>query len=128
MNRISINAQGQPYFELASGQASYDRTNKTWRFFTPNSVLIQAVSEGYAKETIEQGTYGKNRKWFTNDGKLIREFYTDDTQAFDTWNSHELDKGIFNLTKEGAYDITFDDIKADTIARRKNITTVQSGQ
>jgi hypothetical protein len=114
MNRITLNAKGQPFFELASGQSRYDRTNKTWRFYTPNSVLIQAVAEGYAKETIEQGTYGK----------LIREFYNDDTRGFDTWNSYELDKGIFNLTKEGAYEITLKDIEAEAIARRKEMTTV----
>lgn len=124
MNRISVNSKGQQYFELASGQSWYDRANKTWKFYTPNSVLIQAVAEGYAKETVEQGAYGKTYKWFTNDGKLIREFYNDDTRGFDTWNSYELDKGIFNLTKEGAYEITLKDIEAEAMARRKEMTTV----
>jgi hypothetical protein len=118
MNRISTNAKGQPYFELVSGQSWYDRANKTWRFYTPNGVLLQAVAEGYAKEIVEQGTYGKTYRWYANDGKLIREFYSDDTQGFDTWNSYELNKGVFNLSKEGVYEITFADIEADAKARR----------
>jgi hypothetical protein len=117
MNRISINALGQPYFELICGDGWYNPIGKS-----TNGVLMQAVAEGYAKEIIEHGVYGATYKWFTNDGKLIREFYSDYTRGFDTWNSYELKTGIFNLTKEGAYKVTLEDIEAEVIAKHKEIS------
>jgi len=116
MNRIENNAEGKPFFDLTYGQAWYNKDKKTWKFYTTHGILMQAVEEGYATVKEEKGTYGITRTWFTNDGKEIRKCYTDFNHGLDTWNPYPLENGIFNLSKEGKYDITFEDIQANVKA------------
>lgn len=113
MNRIQLNAAGKQYFDLVYGTPWIFNGKRS--FHTTTAILLQAVEAGFATVEIEKGTYGQTRYFRTNDGQLIRKQYTDYTNGFDTWNPYTLPDGIYNLSKEGVYDITCDDIDAVTL-------------
>lgn len=110
MKRIQLNAAGKQYFDLVCGTPWV--FNKKWSFYTTTAVLLQAVDAGFATVEIVKGEYGQTHFFRTVDGQLIRKQYTDYTNGFDTWNPYRLPVGINNLSKEGVYNVTCDDIDA----------------
>lgn len=110
MKRIKLNAIGKQYFDLTYGTPWV--FNKKWSFYTTTAILLQAVEAGFATVEVVKGEYGKTHYFRTNDGRLIRKQYTDYTNGFDTWNPYKLPDGICELSKEGVYITTIEDIEA----------------